>query len=414
MSQKKIIAVLGATGSQGGGLARAILADPDGPFAVRALTRSAQSDSARALAAAGAEVVEADLFDESSLRRAFDGAYGAFVVTNYWAERTPEEEAAQSRAEMELAQAQAAANAAKDAGLAHVIWSTLEDTREHFGDDDRVPTVDGGYKVPHFDAKGEANELFIRLGVPTTFLQTAFFFEGFTTGMGPARVQDGKLILTLPMADKPMSSIAVEDIGKTALGIFKRGEDFIGKTVSIAGEHLTGNEYAAALTEALVSRSSTGRTAGTSSESSRRRSRWSWPTCSSSTPRTPTASPATATSTWSASSTRTYSPSRPGSPSTSRRSRGVRGQRARATADCPLRMRARRRASRSPGSIHMTRRSLVPAWLAGQDLLVSLVRALLLGGNPLCQGLVESARKASSASERLSWRWSAPIRSRRS
>jgi len=251
MSEKKIIAVLGATGSQGGGLARAILADPDGPFAVRALTRSAQSDSARALAAAGAEVVEADLFDESSLRRAFDGAYGAFVVTNYWAERTPEEEAAQSRAEMELAQAQAAANAAKDAGLAHVIWSTLEDTREHFGDDDRVPTVDGRYKVPHFDAKGEANELFIRLGVPTTFPQTAFFFEGFTTGMGPARVQDGKLILTLPMADKPMSSIAVEDIGKTALGIFKRGEDFIGKTVSIAGEHLTGNEYAAALTEAL-------------------------------------------------------------------------------------------------------------------------------------------------------------------
>jgi len=251
MSEKKIIAVLGATGSQGGGVARAILADPDGPFAVRALTRNAQSGSARALAAAGAEVVEADLFDESSLRRAFDGAYGAFVVTNYWAERTPEEEAAQSRAEMELAQAQAAAKAAKDAGLAHVIWSTLEDTREHFGDDERVPTVDGHYKVPHFDAKGEANELFIRLGVPTTFLQTAFFFEGFTTGMGPARVQDGKLILTLPMADKPMSSIAVEDIGKTALGIFKRGEDFIGKTVSIAGEHLTGNEYAAALTEAL-------------------------------------------------------------------------------------------------------------------------------------------------------------------
>jgi uncharacterized protein YbjT (DUF2867 family) len=157
----------------------------------------------------------------------------------------------QSRAEMELAQAEAAAKAAKDAGLAHVIWSTLEDTREHFGEDDRVPTVDGRYKVPHFDAKGEANELFIRLGVPTTFLQTTFFFEGFTTGMGPARGEDGKLILTLPMADKPMSGIAVEDIGKTALGIFKRGDDFIGKTVSIAGEHLTGNEYAAALTEAL-------------------------------------------------------------------------------------------------------------------------------------------------------------------
>ena len=251
MSQKKIIAVLGATGSQGGGLARAILADPDGPFAVRALTRSAQSDSARALAAAGAEVVEADLFDESSLRRAFDGAYGAFVVTNYWAERTPEEEAAQSRAEMELAQAQAAANAAKDAGLAHVIWSTLEDTREHFGDDDRVPTVDGRYKVPHFDAKGEANELFIRLGVPTTFLQTAFFFEGFTTGMGPARGEDGKLILTLPMADKPMSGIAVEDIGKTAYGIFKAGSQYIGKTVGIAGEFISVEEMGQKLSKHL-------------------------------------------------------------------------------------------------------------------------------------------------------------------
>ena len=252
MTEKKLIAVVGATGSQGGGLVEAILTDPEQRFAVRALTRSAQSEKSQALAAAGAEVVEADLDDEASLRKAFDGVHGAFVVTNYWVERTPEEEAARTRAEMELEQADNAARAAKEAGVAHVIWSTLEDTRTHFGETDRVPSLDDGrYKVPHFDAKGEANELFAKYGVPTTFLQTTFYFEAITQGMGPVRGEDGKLVLTLPMADQPLSGIAAEDIGKTALGVFKRGDEFIGRTVSIAGDHLTGKEYATALGDVL-------------------------------------------------------------------------------------------------------------------------------------------------------------------
>ncbi|HVQ52215.1 MAG TPA: NmrA/HSCARG family protein, partial [Mycobacterium sp.] len=254
MTEKRIIAVVGATGSQGGGLVRAILADPDHEFDVRALSRNAQSGKARELAAAGADVVEADLDDEASLVRAFEGVYGAFIVTNYWVDRTPEEEARRTRAEMELQQAEAAVWATKAAGVAHVIWSTLEDTRPHFGDDNRVPTVDALYTVPHFDAKGEADELFTKYGVPTTFLRTAFFFEGFASGLGPVRDASGKLVLTLPMADQPLSGIAVEDIGKTALGIFKQGKALIGKTVSIAGDHLTGEEYAAALTEALGER----------------------------------------------------------------------------------------------------------------------------------------------------------------
>jgi uncharacterized protein YbjT (DUF2867 family) len=252
MTDKKLIAVVGATGSQGGGLVQAILADPEQRFAVRALTRNAQSEKSLALVAAGAEVVEADLDDEPSLRKAFDGAHGAYVVTNYWVERTPEEEAARTRAEMELEQVENAARALKDAGVAHVIWSTLEDTRAHFGDTDRVPSLDDGrYKVPHFDAKGEANELFTKYGVPTTFLQTTFYYEAFTMGMGPARGEDGKLVLSLPMADQPLSGIAGVDIGKTAFGLFKRGDEFIGKTVSIAGEHLTGDQYAAAFSSAL-------------------------------------------------------------------------------------------------------------------------------------------------------------------
>ena len=251
MTDTKVIAVVGATGSQGGGLVRAILADPDHEFEVRALARNTRSAMTKELAAAGVEVVDADLNDQESMVRALKGAYGAYVVTNYWVERTPEAEAAQTRAEMELQQAEIAAWAAKAAGVKHVIWSTLEDTRNHFGDDDRVPNVDGLYKVPHFDAKGEADELFTKYGIPTTFLRTTFFFEGMTGGLGPVRDASGTLVLTLPMGDHRLSGIAVEDIGKTALGIFKRGNDFVGKTVSIAGDHLTGDEYAAALTDAL-------------------------------------------------------------------------------------------------------------------------------------------------------------------
>jgi uncharacterized protein YbjT (DUF2867 family) len=249
---KKIIAVVGATGSQGGGLVGAILADPDGPFTVRALTRNAGSDKARTLAARGAEVAEANLDDEASVRQAFDGAYGAFVVTNFWAERTPEEEKARTRAEMELAQAAAAARAAKDAGLRHVVWSTLEDTRPYFerlGSD--VPTILDTYKVPHFDAKGEANAFFTDLGVPTTFLQTTMYYEAFLLGWGPRRNENGELVLTLPMAGNRLALVAADDIGKTAFGIFRRGDDLIGDTVSIAGTLATGDELAAKFTAAL-------------------------------------------------------------------------------------------------------------------------------------------------------------------
>ena len=150
MEKKQVIAVIGATGAQGGGLARAILKDTAGPFAVRAVTRNSASERAKALAASGAEIVTAELDDEKSLEGAFAGAYGAFCVTNFWEHSSPERE---------LAQAGNLARAAKAANLQHVIWSTLEDTRKWVPlDDDRMPTLRGKYKVPHFDAKGEAED----------------------------------------------------------------------------------------------------------------------------------------------------------------------------------------------------------------------------------------------------------------
>jgi len=245
MATQKIIAIVGATGAQGGGLARAILADAGAQFSVRALTRKPDSDKAKDLAARGADIVVADVDDVESLKKAFAGAYGAYCVTAFWEHFSPERE---------LNQATAMAEAAKDAGLEHVIWSTLEDTRRWVPlDDDRLPTLMGNYKVPHFDAKGQADDVFRQLGVPTTFLLTSFYWDNFIYfGMGPKTGADGKLAITMPMAGAKLPGIAVEDIGRCALGIFKKGKELIGATVGIAGEHLTGSEMAAALSRALA------------------------------------------------------------------------------------------------------------------------------------------------------------------
>ena len=244
MSDKKTIVVLGATGAQGGGLARAILNDPDSEFAVRAVTRNPDSDKARALADAGAEIAEADLDDVESLKQAFDGAYGAFVVTNFWEHFSGDKE---------KAQAQNAAEAAAAADLKHVVWSTFSDTRQWLPiTDDRMPVLQEKYNIPHFDAKGAANQAFIDHGVPTTFLVTSYYWENMISfGTGPQRGPDGVLYLTMPMGDKPLSGMASEDIGKTVYGIFKAGDEYIGETVGAAGEHLTGQEMAAALSDAL-------------------------------------------------------------------------------------------------------------------------------------------------------------------
>jgi uncharacterized protein YbjT (DUF2867 family) len=241
---KKIIAVVGATGAQGGGLARAILNDPSGEFTARVITRDPKTEKAVALAKLGAEVVAADVDDIASLKLAFQGAYGAFCVTFFWNHFSPEKE---------LESAKNMAGAAKHAGLRHVIWSTLEDTRRWVPlSDNRMPTLMGKYKVPHFDAKGESNHFFTDLGLPTTFLLTSFYWDNFIYfGSGPKKGPDGKLALTFPMGDKKLPGIAAEDIGRCAYGIFKKGSEFIGKTVGIAGDHLTGSQMAAALSTAL-------------------------------------------------------------------------------------------------------------------------------------------------------------------
>ena len=238
----KIIAVVGATGVQGGGLAKAILADPSSGFSVRAITRDPSKDNAKALAAKGAEVVSANLDDVESLKKAFAGAHGVFGVTNFWEHFS---------AEKEKAQAKNIAEAAKAAGVKHVIWSTLEDTREFMSPDDkRMPMLQEKYRVPHFDAKAEANAFF--KGVPSTMLVTCFYWDNlFMFGLAPKKGDDGQYAWAFPMGNSKLAGIAGEDIGKCALGVFKGGDQYIGKTVGIAGGFLTIDEMGQSLSKNL-------------------------------------------------------------------------------------------------------------------------------------------------------------------
>ena len=244
MSEKKVIAVFGATGAQGGGLARAIAADRGGAYVARAITRKPESEKARALAALGVEVVEGDADKPASLVPALAGAYGAFCVTTFWEHFS---------AERESAQAAAMARATRKAGVQHVVWSTLEDTRKRVPlADSTLPTLQGKYKVPHFDSKGSVDHVFTDEAAPTTFLLAAFYWENFLYfGMGPRKGPDGDLVLTMPLGGVKLPGISALDIGKCAYGLFRRGTATVGQRVGIAGEILSGVEMAEKMSRAL-------------------------------------------------------------------------------------------------------------------------------------------------------------------
>lgn len=242
MAEKKVIAVLGATGSQGGGLSNAILDDASGGFACRAITRDPGKDQAKALADRGAEVVAGDIDDVDSLTKAVQGAHGLYAVTNFWEHFS---------ADKEKEQAKNIAEAAKAAGVRHVVWSTLEDTRELMdAGDTRMPFLQEKYRVPHFDAKAEANEFFKAL--PTTYLVTSFYWDNmYMFGLAPKKNDDGTYTWTLPMGTAKLAAISARDIGKIAYGIFKGGESYIGQTVGVAGGMLTVEEMSRTLGDVL-------------------------------------------------------------------------------------------------------------------------------------------------------------------
>ena len=238
----KIIAVVGSTGAQGGGLVRAITADPGGGFSARAITRDPSKDKAKALAAAGAEVVSADLDNVESLTKAFAGAHGVFAVTNFWEHFSGDKE---------IQQAKNIAAAAKAAGVKHVVWSTLEDTRKLMSPDDtRMPILQGRFRVPHFDAKSEADAAFADL--PTTYFMVSFYWDNlYMFGLAPKKDDSGVHSWAFPMGTAKLAGIDKDDIGKAAYGIFKGGSQYIGKRIGIAGEHVSFDDMSAKLSKGL-------------------------------------------------------------------------------------------------------------------------------------------------------------------
>jgi len=145
------------------------------------------------------------------------------------------------------------ARATRQAGVQHVVWSTLEDTRKWIPlGDTRLPTLYGKYKCPHFDSKGQMDETFAREGAPTTYMMAAFYWDNFIHfGMGPRAGDDGSLTLALPLGGVKLPGIGAEDIGRSAYGIFKKGTSTVGQRIGVAGESLSGADMAAKMGRAL-------------------------------------------------------------------------------------------------------------------------------------------------------------------
>lgn len=238
-SSKKIIAVIGSTGMQGGGLVQAMLKDNDkSPFQVRALTRNPDKESAVALREAGADVVAFDMDGRvEEMAKALVGVHGLFVVTNYW------EHFDQDR---ESKQAQAVIEAGEMAGVKHYVWSTLEDTSPFFDslpEAQRPQKINGMY-VPFFDVKEQTNKHFPK--EKSTMLYTSAYLQDlYNYGW----IKEGTFVANLENAKLPV--IAAEDIGKATYGIFKAGDEYLGKTVHLATDRLTGHELMAIASEVL-------------------------------------------------------------------------------------------------------------------------------------------------------------------
>jgi uncharacterized protein YbjT (DUF2867 family) len=214
---QRLILVCGATGSQGGAVARSLL---DRGFRVRALTRDTQKAEAQALAERGAELVQGDMDDRSSVDRALEGAHGVFSVQNFW-------EAGYDR---EVRQGKAVADAAKAAGVGHFVYSSVGSAHRQTG-------------IAHFDSKWEVEEHVRGLGLPHTVLRPAFFMQNWEMMREP--ILGGTLPQPLDPG-KPFQQVAVEDVGAFAAMAFEQPEGWIGREVELAGDERTMPEIAEA------------------------------------------------------------------------------------------------------------------------------------------------------------------------
>lgn len=217
MEDGRLILVTGATGQQGGAVARKLL---ERGFAVRVLTRDTQKPAAKELAGLGAEVVEGDLDDRASIERALEGVRGVFSVQQF----------AETGVEGEVRQGKALADAAKETGVEHFVYSSVGSAHKETG-------------IPHFDSKWEVEEHARGIGLPCTVLRPVFFMQNWEWMREP--ILGGALPQPLD-PEKPLQNVAVEDIGAFAALAFENPDQWIGREVDLAGDEMTMTDIAGA------------------------------------------------------------------------------------------------------------------------------------------------------------------------
>lgn len=229
INQQPVILVTGATGAQGGSVARTLLREDR--FRVRVLTRNPRSQRALVLQRAGAEIVTGDMHDTESLRKAMKGVYGVFGVTNYWEHYEKEYELGKNLAD-----------AAKECNVSHFIMHTL-------------PAYDqmsqGKYSVPHYDIKAKLEEYVRNLQIPAGFVQMSFYYENFLHFFAPQKDNNGGYYLDFPQGNTKLAAVSVEDTGPVVAYLFNHQEEMMGKTVMVAGSDKTVDEYASIMEKVL-------------------------------------------------------------------------------------------------------------------------------------------------------------------
>ena len=219
---------VGATGAQGGSVARALLRGGRG---VRALTRDVHSAAAKDLAQRGAQVVQGDLMDLAQLTSAMEGCDSVFGVTNFW-----------EHFGCEISHGKNLVDAAIQARVPHLVLSTLPSAEA---------LSHGQISVPHLESKAAIEAYARKSNVSVTFVHVAFYFENFLTWFPPRPDQAGTLSFGFPQGTTPLAAVAVEDIGPVVARILTERGRYLGATVGVVGDELRGDQYAAELTRVL-------------------------------------------------------------------------------------------------------------------------------------------------------------------
>lgn len=227
MQSKKIILITGATGAQGGSVAKALLQQKE--WVVRIFTRNPDSTAANELASLGAEVQQGDFNDPLSLKIALKDVYAVFGVTSFW-----------EHYEKEYEQGENLVNAVSQSSVKHFIFSSLENYFEKTGQ-----TI----SVPHYDQKARLKNKIRELGIPASFVQLSFYYQNFLTWFLPRPTEKGYYEFGFPQGNTKLASVNVNDLGPLVNTMLNHPDVYLGRTVDVVGADLSGDDYARILSQ---------------------------------------------------------------------------------------------------------------------------------------------------------------------